>query len=84
MKLRKQAIITKEMLEPFNLIKVPIYYITGTHEDLTWKEEFLELISSLISDVAREMYTPKNLSNLICECLLANDVRKSGEDFIFI
>lgn len=47
-------------------------------------EEFLELISSLISDVAREMYTPKNLSNLICECLLANDVRKSGEDFIFI
>ena len=36
--------VTKEMLEPFNLIKVPIYYITGNHEDLTWKEEFLELI----------------------------------------
>ncbi len=36
--------VTKEMLEPFNLINVPIYYITGNHEDLTWKEEFLTLI----------------------------------------
>ena len=47
-------------------------------------EEFLELISSLISSVAREMYTPENLSNLICECLLATDVRKSGEDIVSI
>ena len=44
--------VTKEMLEPFYLIKVPIYYITGNHEDLTWKDEFLNLI--------------KNHSNLIC------------------
>lgn len=47
-------------------------------------EEFLELISSLISSVAREMYTPENLSNLICECLLATDVRKSGENIVSI
>ena len=38
--------VTKEMLEPFNLIKVPIYYITGNHEDLTWKDEFLDLIEN--------------------------------------
>ena len=47
-------------------------------------EEFLELISSLISSVAREMYTPENLSNLICECLLETDVRKSGENIVSI
>lgn len=47
-------------------------------------EEFIELISSLISSVAREMYTPENLSNLICECLLETDVRKSGENIVSI
>ena len=47
-------------------------------------EEFLELISSLISSVAREMYTPENLSNLICECLLATDIRKSGDNMVSI
>ena len=36
--------VTKEMLEPFYLIKCPIYYITGNHEELTWKEEFIKLI----------------------------------------
>ena len=36
--------VTKEMLEPFNSIKSPIYYITGNHEELTWKDEFIELI----------------------------------------
>ena len=38
--------VTKEMLEPFYLIKSPIYYITGNHEELTWKDEFLELIEN--------------------------------------
>ena len=47
-------------------------------------EEFLELISSLMPYGAREMYTPKDLSNLICECLLAKDVRKSAKDVVSI
>ena len=47
-------------------------------------EEFLELISSLMPYGAREMYTPQNLSNLICECLLAKDIRKSVDDMASI
>ena len=38
--------VTKEMLEPFYLIKCPIYYITGNHEELTWKDEFINLIEN--------------------------------------
>ena len=38
--------VTKEMLEPFYLIKCPIYYITGNHEELTWKDEFLNMIEN--------------------------------------
>ena len=47
-------------------------------------EEFLELISSLMPYGAREMYTPQDLSNLICECLLAKDIRKSVDDMASI
>lgn len=50
-------------------------------------EEFLELITSLMpygEREARQMYTPIDLSNLICECLLAKDVRKPGEDYVHI
>lgn len=47
-------------------------------------EEFLGLISSLMPYGAREMYTPQNLSNLICECLLAKDIRKSVDDMASI
>lgn len=36
--------VTKDFLEPFSLIKCPIYYITGNHEELTWKKEFIEMI----------------------------------------
>ena len=36
--------VTKEMLEPFYFIKCPIYYVTGNHEELTWKDEFLNMI----------------------------------------
>ena len=36
--------LTKEMLEPFNQITSPIYYVTGNHEDYTWKSEVFELI----------------------------------------
>ena len=38
--------VTEEMLEPFNQIKCPVYYITGNHEDLTWKDEFINMIEN--------------------------------------
>lgn len=50
-------------------------------------EEFLELITSLMpygEREARQMYTPRDLSNLICECLLAKDIRKSSDDMVSI
>ena len=50
-------------------------------------EEFLELITSLMpygEREARQMYTPIDLSNLICECLLAKDIRKSSDDMVAI
>lgn len=38
--------VTEEMLEPFNQIKCPVYYVTGNHEDLTWKDEFINMIEN--------------------------------------
>ena len=38
--------LTKEMLDPFNQITCPIYYVTGNHEDYTWKTEAFELIEN--------------------------------------
>ena len=49
--------VTKEMLEPFYLIKSPIYYITGNHEELTWKNEFL----ALIENHSNLIHLPNNL-----------------------
>ena len=59
--------VTREMLEPFFLIKVPIYYITGNHEDLTWKEEFFELIEkhSNLRRLPNNNVTIDNKINLI-------------------
>lgn len=59
--------VTKEMLEPFSLIKAPIYYVTGNHEDLTWKDEFLTLVekgSNLIR-LPNNLITIDNRINLI-------------------
>ena len=36
--------MTKEMIEPFNLLSKPIYYVTGNHEDFSYKEEVIEII----------------------------------------
>ena len=59
--------VTKEMLDPFKLIKVPIYYITGNHEDLTWKEEFLSLIenNTNLIRLPNDLVTIDNRINLI-------------------
>ena len=59
--------VTKEMLEPFSLIRVPIYYVTGNHEDLTWKDEFLTLVekSSNLIRLPNNLITIDNRINLI-------------------
>ena len=49
--------VTKEMLEPFNLVQCPIYYITGNHEELTWKDEFIDMIENKTNLV----HLPNNL-----------------------
>ena len=39
-------ILTKEMIQPFNKFSCPIYYVSGNHEDYTWKEQAYELIEN--------------------------------------
>ena len=36
--------LTKEMIEPFEQLKCPIYFVSGNHEDYTWKEEAYQII----------------------------------------
>ena len=59
--------ITKEMLEPFSLIKCPIYYVSGNHEDYTWKEEAYNLIEncSNITHIPNNVINFKNKFNII-------------------
>ena len=59
--------VTKEMLEPFYLIKCPIYYVTGNHEELTWKDEFFDLIenNSNLIHLPNNLITFENRINLI-------------------
>ena len=59
--------VTKDILEPFNLIKSPIYYITGNHEELTWKNEFINMIekNSNLIHLPNNIITIDNKINLI-------------------
>ena len=59
--------LTKEMLEPFNQIKSPIYYVAGNHEDYTWKDEAFYLIenNSNLTHMKNNVITYKNKINII-------------------
>lgn len=59
--------LTKDMLEPFSLISCPIYYVSGNHEDYTWKEEAFNLIenNSNIIHLSNNVITFKNKFNII-------------------
>ena len=59
--------LTKEMLEPFNSITCPIYYVSGNHEDYTWKTEAFELIenNSNIIHMPNNVITFQNKLNII-------------------
>jgi len=59
--------LTKEMLEPFNQITCPIYYVTGNHEDYTWKTEVFDLIenNSNIIHIPNNIINYKDKLNII-------------------
>ena len=59
--------LTKEMLEPFNLITCPIYYVSGNHEDYTWKTEAFNLIenNSNLIHMSNNVINFKNKFNII-------------------
>ena len=59
--------LSKEMIEPFNLITVPIYFVTGNHEELTWKKEFFDIIknNSNIIHLKNKIINIDNRVNLI-------------------
>ena len=59
--------LTKEMLEPFSQLNYPIYYVSGNHEDYTWKTEAFNLIenNSNIKHIAKEVINYKNKINII-------------------
>jgi predicted MPP superfamily phosphohydrolase len=59
--------LTKEMLEPFSQITCPIYYVSGNHEDYTWKTEAFDLIenNSNIIHVPNNIINFQNKFNII-------------------
>ena len=38
--------MTREMIEPFQQITCPIYFVSGNHEDYTWREEAYQIIDT--------------------------------------
>ena len=59
--------LTKEMLEPFSQITCPIYYVSGNHEDYTWKTEAFDLIenNSNIIHIPNNIINFQNKFNII-------------------
>ena len=59
--------LTKEMLEPFKQLDYPIYYVSGNHEDYTWKQEAFHLIEnhSNLIHMPNNVITYKNKVNII-------------------
>ena len=59
--------LTKEMLEPFSLLTCPIYYVTGNHEEHTWKDEAFNLIqnNSNIIHIPNNVINFQNKFNII-------------------
>ena len=59
--------LTKEMLEPFSQITCPIYYVSGNHEDYTWKTEAFDLIenNSNIIHIQNNITNFQNKFNII-------------------
>ena len=65
--------LTKEMLAPFNQITCPIYYVSGNHEEYTWKAEAFELIETTTNII----HLQNNVINF------NNKLNIIGVDYIF-
>ena len=58
--------LTNEMLEPFNMLNIPVYYVTGNHEDYTNKNETLNIIhNSCLIHIQNQIINVNNNINLI-------------------
>ena len=58
--------LTSEMLEPFSQLSIPIYYVTGNHEDYTFKAEAMEIIeNSNLIHLENKAITFNNKVNII-------------------
>ena len=55
--------ISQEMLNPFDTLTIPILYVTGNHEVMYGKEEFLKLISNTrIKHIGNSNFEYKNVN----------------------
>ena len=55
-----------EMLEPFRELNCPVYYVTGNHENYTWKEEAMKIIhQSPLTHIENNKVTFDNRINVI-------------------
>ena len=58
--------LTRDMIEPFEQIKCPIYFISGNHEDYTWKEEAYNIIDTTnIKRIGNNIINFNNKVNII-------------------
>ncbi len=58
--------MTREMIEPFEQIKCPIYFVSGNHEDYTWKEEAYQIIDTTnIKRIGNNIINFNNKLNII-------------------
>ena len=58
--------MTKEMIEPFSQLKCPIYFVSGNHENYTWKEEAYKIIDSTnIKRIGNSIINFNNKVNII-------------------
>ena len=58
--------MTKEMLEPFKQIKCPIYFVSGNHENYTWKDEAYKIIDNTnIKRIPNNLIIFNNKINII-------------------
>ena len=58
--------MTREMIEPFEQLKCPIYFVSGNHEDFTWKEEAYQIIDTTnIKRIGNNIINWNNKINII-------------------
>ena len=58
--------MTRDMIEPFEQLKCPIYFVSGNHEEYTWKKEALQIIdSTYIQRIVNKIINYDNKLNII-------------------